>query len=302
MKQSTRNMLFAFLLNFCFAIFELVGGLLTNSISIISDAIHDLGDSLSIGTSLVLEKKSEKKANAKYTYGYLRYSVLGALITALVLLVGSVFVVYNSICRFIAPTTVNYDGMLIFAIIGTVVNGLAAFKTSHGHSLNEKTLSLHMLEDVLGWLAILVGSVIIKLTGWHIIDPILSLAIAVFILYHAFGHIKEVLDIILEKAPEGVCGDDVVQTLREIEKVKDVHHLHLWTMDGNLHYATVHILIDEDATVDEFEEIKHHVRHTLEHEGISHCTIELEYRPCGHENCTVHPAEHCGHHHHHHHH
>lgn len=301
MKKSTRNMLFAFLLNFGFAAIELVGGILTNSISIISDAIHDLGDSASIGTSLILEKKSEKKPDAKFTYGYLRYSVIGALLTSVILLVGSFFVIYNSICRFISPAEVNYDGMLILAIIGTVVNGLAALKTAHGKSLNEKTLSLHMLEDVLGWLAILVGSIVIKFTNWHFIDPILSLAIAVFILYHAFGHIKEVFDVILEKAPEEISSEHILQSLSEIEDVKDVHHLHLWTLDGNLHYATLHAVISEHSTPSEFEEIKHHIRHELEHHGITHCTIELEYHHCGEAHCEVNHTEHhgCQHHHHH---
>ncbi len=301
MKKSTRNMLFAFLLNFGFAVIELVGGILTNSISIISDAVHDLGDSASIGMSLILEKKSEKKPDANYTYGYMRYSVIGALLTSAILFVGSFFVVYNSICRLLSPIEVNYDGMLILAIVGTVVNGLAALKTARGNSLNEKTLSLHMLEDVLGWLAILIGSIVIKLTNWHIIDPILSLAIAVFILYHAFGHIKEVFNIILEKAPEEISSEHILQSLSTVEDVEDVHHLHLWTLDGNLHYVTVHAVIPENCTPAKFEEIKHRIRHTLEHHGISHSTIELEYRHCGHEACEVAHIEHHSCHHGHHH-
>ena len=301
MKKSTRNMLVAFLLNFGFAVIELIGGILTNSICIISDAIHDLGDSASIGTSLLLEKKSEKKPDAKFTYGYLRYSVIGALLTSVILLVGSVFVIYNSICRFISPAEVNYDGMLMLAIVGTVVNALAALKTSRGESLNEKTLNLHMLEDVLGWLAVLVGSLVIKFTNWYIIDPILSLAIAVFILYHAFGHIKEVFNVILEKAPSDISSDHIMEALANIEGVKDVHHLHLWSLDGNLHYATLHAVIPEECTPSKYEAVKHKIRHALEHCGITHCTIEMEYHHCGQTHCEVKKVEHHGCHHHHHH-
>ncbi len=302
MKKTTRNMLFAFLLNFGFSVIELIGGIWTNSISIISDSIHDLGDSVSIGASLLLERKSEKQPDKKYTYGYLRFSVLGALMTAVILFIGSAFVIYRSICRFIAPAPVNHDGMLIFAIIGVVINGLAALKTAHGHSLNEKTLSLHMLEDVLGWLAILVGSLVIRFTNWYLIDPILSLAIALFIIYHAVGHIREVLAVILEKAPAEIATEELLQELSEIEKVKDIHHFHLWTMDGNSHYATLHAVIAEDATPMEFEDIKCHIRDKLRHHGIRHTTIEMEYVHCGKAYCEVECEQPHHHHHHHHHH
>ncbi len=304
MKKSTHNMLLAFLLNFAFSIIELVGGIFTNSISIISDSVHDLGDSISIGASLVLEHKSGKKPNDRYTYGYLRYSILGAFLTSMILLLGSAFVIYRSVCRIITPTAVDHDGMLIFAIVGIVVNGLAALKTAHGHSLNEKTLSLHMLEDVLGWAAILVGSVVIKLTGWHLVDPILSLAIAVFVLTHAFGHIREVLDVVMEKAPSGVCVAELTEKLSHVKKVKDIHHVHLWSMDGQRHFASLHALVEENTTKTEFEEIKEELRHILQHRGISHSTVEMEYIPCEHSKCDISSQQihghHCHHHDHHH--
>ena len=299
MKKSTKNMLLAFILNFSFSVLELIGGFLTNSISIISDSVHDLGDSVSIGASLVLEHKSSKKPNAQYTFGYLRLSVLGAFLTAAILLVGSIFVIYQSVCRFISPTEVNYDGMLIFAIVGIVVNGLAALKTAHGHSLNEKTLSLHMLEDVLGWGAILIGSFVIKFTHWHWIDPILSLAIALFVLYHAYGHIKEVLDVVLEKTPHEIDVEHLRKELSAVHKVEDVHHLHFWSMDAQAHYASLHALIGKNTTPDEFEAVKAELRHVLSHHGINHATIEMEYVHCGEDHCSV---EHHHHEHHHHHH
>lgn len=298
MKKSTRNMFFAFALNLSFSVLELVGGILTNSISIISDSVHDLGDSVSIGASLVLEYKSGKKPDQQYTYGYLRFSVLGALITAAILFLGSVFVIYQSVCRLITPSEVHYDGMLIFAIIGIAVNGFAAYRTAHGHSMNEKTLSLHMLEDVLGWAAILVGSFVIKFTGWHWIDPILSLGIAVFVLFHAFGHIRQVLFVLMEKAPSDVCMDDLSRELQSIEKVCDIHHVHLWSMDGNAHFASLHALIDENTTQAEFETIKRELRHILQHYCVVHSTIELEYTPCDDQHCHVEVETHEHHHHH----
>ena len=208
MDKSHKNMLIAFLLNLLFSIIELIGGFFTNSISIISDSIHDLGDAISIGIATILEKKSMKEPDKKYTFGYLRYSLLGALFTSVILLIGSIIIIYNIIPRLINPIQVNYNGMIILAIIGLGINGIAALKTSNSYNLNEKSVSLHMFEDVLGWAAVLVGSFIIKLTGWYIIDPILSILITFYILIHVYKNIKEIFNIFLEKMPESIDIDE----------------------------------------------------------------------------------------------
>ncbi|MBE6927294.1 MAG: cation transporter [Ruminococcaceae bacterium] len=296
MKKSTRNMLIAFVLNLMFSAIEIVGGLLTNSISIVSDAVHDLGDSISIGIALLLERKSEKKADEKYTYGYGRYSVIGALLTSTILLVGSVLVMYRSVMRFVQPVVVDHDGMLLLAIVGTIVNALAAWKTSHGNSLNEKTLSLHMLEDVLGWVAVLAGSVLMKLTGWQWIDPVLCIVIAGYVLIHAVGHMRKALYVLAQKAPNELDMRHIKEELEQLEGVQEVHHIHLWTMDGVARHASLHALISE-GTAEEFERIKYLLHHELEHFGIVHSTIELEYVPCENAECKPKPTEH--HHHHH---
>ena len=202
--KSEKNIFIAFLLNLLFAIIELVGGFVTNSISIISDSVHDFGDALSIGMAYFLEKKSNKKPDKNYTYGYLRYSMLSALLTSTILLVGAVFVIVGAIPRLINPVEVNHDGMLILAILGVVINLIAAAKTSHSHNLNEKAINLHLIEDVLGWVAVLAGSIVIKFTGLYIIDPILSIGITIYILYHVYKNIKEVFNVLLEKAPSDV--------------------------------------------------------------------------------------------------
>lgn len=295
-------MFVAFLLNLFFSAFELVGGIFTNSISIISDAIHDLGDSVSIGASLLLEHKSGKKPNEKYTYGYLRYSVFGAFLTSTILLLGSALVIYRSIYRFISPVEVHYDGMLIFSVLGIAINGLAAMKTAHGSSLNEKTLSLHMLEDVLGWAAILIGSIVIKFTHWYWIDPVLSLLIALFVLYHAFSHMRQVLMIVMEKTPSEISIPELMQELRQVDKVKDVHHVHLWSMDGRVNCGSIHALVEEGTTAEEFENAKRDLRHILDNHSIAHATIEMEYVHCGHTECDAaqnDTHEHCHHGHHH---
>ena len=197
--KSDKNILIAFILNFLFSIFEFIGGTITNSVAVISDSIHDLGDSLSIGISYFLEKKSKQKPDHKFTFGYKRYSVIGSVITTLILLVGSILVIYNAILRIITPQEINYNGMIIFAAVGLVVNFLAAYFTKEGDSLNQKAVNLHMLEDVLGWAVVLVGAIVMRFTDFYLLDPILSIGVAVFIFIHALGGLKEAIDLFLEK-------------------------------------------------------------------------------------------------------
>ena len=173
--KTEKNILVAFLLNLLFSIIELIGGIITNSVAIISDSIHDMGDAISVGISYFLEVKSNKKPDNNYTYGYIRYSVLGSVITTLILLMGSIFVIYNAIVRIFNPVEINYNGMIIFAILGVVINFFAAYFTKEGYSLNQKAVNLHMLEDVLGWAVVLIGAIVMKFTNIIIIDSILSI-------------------------------------------------------------------------------------------------------------------------------
>lgn len=293
--KTEKNILIAFILNLSFSIFEFIGGTITNSIAIISDAIHDIGDSLSIGLSYFLEKKSKKEPDEKYTYGYARYSVIGSLITTVILLLGSILVIYNAIKRMINPVEINYDGMILFAIIGTIVNFLAAYFTKEGNSLNQKAVNLHMLEDTLGWIVVLIGSIIMKFTNILIIDSILSILVALFILIHALKSFKKVLDLFLEKIPNEISIEEIKEHILKIKNIIDVHHIHIWSIDGYSNYATMHVVIDKNS-----KEIKEKIRKELKHLGISHVTIEIETKDeiCEDLECKV---ETCNTHHHHHH-
>ena len=193
--KTKRNIFIAFILNLSFSIFELVGGFLTGSVSIFSDAIHDFGDATSIGASYFLEKLSNKKPNKKYTFGYARFSVLGGSITTFILLISSTIVIYNAVLRIINPIEINYNAMLIFAIIGLVVNLIATYFTHGGHSINQKAVNLHMLEDVLGWLVVLIGAIVIKFTAFYIIDPILSIIVALFVIFNSMKNLIQIMDI-----------------------------------------------------------------------------------------------------------
>ncbi len=287
-----KNILIAFLLNFFFSIFEFIGGILTNSISIISDSVHDFADSISIGISFILENISKKKPNKTYTYGYLRYSVLGAVITTTILLIGSILVIYNAVIRIINPVDVNYNGMILFALVGVIVNFIAAKVTSHGHSLNQKSVNLHMLEDVLGWIIVLIGAIIMKFTDISILDPIMSLVVAIFIMINALKNFKSILNIFLEKTPENISIQKIKEIVLDIEGIIDVHHIHVWSMDGYNNYATMHVVVDKNI-----ENIKELIRHELEENGIGHVTIEIESSKeiCDDKKCSI-KSEHRHHH------
>ncbi len=282
--KTGKNILIAFILNFGFSIFEAVGGYLTNSISIFTDAIHDLGDSMSIGVSYILEKKSSKNPDSKHTYGYLRYSLLGALITSIILLLGSIFAIYNSIQRIIIPQAVDYNAMIIYAIFGVIINGYAAYKTSHAEKHNEKAISLHMLEDVLGWIVVLIGSICIKIFKVFTIDPILSILIAIYILYHVYKYIKEVFDIFMESVPENIVIKDIKKDIEKYyQNIENIHHIHVWSMDGTTNVMTCHILLNTDLKEKEIIKLKNDLKEYLKKYNIDHVTLEIEYKD---EKCT----------------
>ncbi len=295
--KTERNILIAFLLNLFFSIFEFVGGIFTGSVAIVSDAVHDIGDAASIGIAYFLEKKSKKQPDSNYTYGYTRYSVIGSVITTLILLVGSVGVIYNAIIKLFNPTEINYNGMIVFAVVGVCVNFGAAFLTREGDSLNQKAVNLHMLEDVLGWLVVLIGAIVMRFTDFKFIDPIMSIGVAIFILLNAIKNLKEALDLFLEKSPSSIKTDEIKKHLLEIDGVLDVHHIHVWSMDGHNNYATMHIVTNADH-----HEIKEKVRKELNEHGIGHTTLELEAENehCDDKHCSINFESHASHHHHHH--
>lgn len=277
MKKSSKNMIFAFILNLSFSLLEFIGGLLTNSISIISDSLHDLIDAGSIFTSIVFERRSEKDADEKYNYGYARYSVMGAFVTSTVLITASIIIIFNSILRIVNPEPVNYEGMLILAVIGVIVNGIAATKMIKGRSINERALSLHMLEDVLGWAAVLIGSFIIKLTGLYIIDAILSLLITLYIIIRAIGNIKEIFQILLDKKPKEIDIEKIKRQILVDPRIKEVYYIKVRSLDGEQNEALVRASISKNITTAEFEEIKNTLRRKLTDMGMDRILIEFDY-------------------------
>ena len=292
--KTEKNILIAFILNISFSIFEFLGGILTNSVAILSDSIHDLGDALSIGISYFTERKSKKNADNKYTYGYIRYSVLGGVITTTILIVGSILVILGAVKRLFNPVEVNYNGMIVFALVGVVLNFLAAYTTREGDSINQKAVNLHMLEDVLGWIVVLIGAIIMNFTDIRILDSIMSIGVALFILINALMNLRQVLDLFLEKTPKDINIEKLKKHLLEIDGVDDIHHIHVWSIDGFNNYATMHIVTKSQN----IKTLKKKIREELEEHNICHAILETEDEVCDDKECHIEFKDKEHHHHH----
>lgn len=273
---TSKNFRTVFFLNFGFTLFEIVGGILTNSIAIISDALHDFGDSISIGLAWFLEKYSHKKSDSKYTYGYGRFSLLGALINAMVLIIGSTFVLANAIPRIIEPQATNAEGMIIFAIIGVIVNGAAVFRLKNEESMNARVMMLHLLEDVLGWIAILAVAIALLFWQTYILDAILSIVITLYILYNVTVNLKKTIALFLQATPDHVQLEMIDEKLKSIDKVISTHHTHVWSLDGANHILTTHLIVDKSTTRNEIVRIKSKCKQLFENLKMTHFTIEIE--------------------------
>lgn len=271
--KSSKNMTIAFLLNFSFAIIEFIFGLLFNSSAVLADAVHDTGDALAIGLSTLFEKISTKKEDREYTLGYKRYSLLGALLTSVILLVGSTLVIVENVPKLFAPEKVNYDGMLVLGIVALVVNTAASRVVSHGHSHNESILSLHFLEDILGWIAVIVVSLILRFTDWYFLDPLLSLFIAGFILSQALPKFWENIQIFLDHVPNDVDLSQLYQEIAALENVRAITQLNVWTTDGLEKFAMLHICLENPNLL---AETQVSLRQKLLAYGIAKVTIQTD--------------------------
>ena len=288
-SSSTENIKVAFFLNLFFTIIEFIGGIYTNSLAITSDAIHDLGDSLSLGMAWYFQKISTKKATKKYSYGFKRFALLGAIINSVILLIGAVFIILKAIPRIINPEESDAKGMMWFAILGIIVNGAAVLKLQKGTSINERVVSLHMLEDVLGWVAVLIASIIMQFWDVPILDPILSFLIALYILFNVFKNGKESIRIILQGTPMAVSVDEIKTKILENKEIKSLHDCHLWTMDGEYNIITVHLLmVDKSISWQKADQVKKEIRKVLHDDfHLEHITLEIEVlEDCDYIDCV----------------
>ena len=280
----TKNIKIAFFLNFSFAILEIFGGLWTNSLAIVSDAIHDLGDSLSLGLAWYLENKSNQHSNNLFTYGYRRLSLLAALINTLILSIGSLYVIFAAIPRIINPEPTNAKGMILLAILGVFVNGLAMLKLFRQSSLNASVVGWHLLEDALGWIAVLVVSITLLFTDLYILDPILSIFIAAYILYNAIANLRKTLVLFLQAVPDNIDLKKLEKSILELDKVDSTHHTHVWSLDGEHHVFSTHVVVTNNTSREEIQNIKGAIQHLGHSLNLKHITVEIEYLS---EHCSM---------------
>lgn len=270
------NLKVAFFLNLGFTVIEIIGGLWTNSIAILSDAVHDLGDSLSLGIAWYFERMSHKGATPRNTYGYRRYSLLGGLITAMVLMLGLAFILWHSVQRLFSPEPVNAAGMMALAVLGVVFNGAAVLRVRKGSSLTERVVSWHLLEDLLGWVAVLVGAAVMAVWDLPIIDPLLSIAISLFILWNVVRNLRQFFDVFLQHAPPSFDLDAFESEVLRIPQVTGLHHVHSWSIDGEKHVMTTHLVMRTSATRADVVAAKQRVRELLDRDAFEHVTVDVE--------------------------
>ena len=263
----------AFFLNLSYAIVEFIAGGIFGSSAVLADSVHDLGDAIAIGISALLETISNREEDGQYTLGYKRFSLLGAILTAVILMIGSVLVILENITKIVHPQPVNEEGVLWLGIIAVSINVLASLVVRKGKTKNESILSLHFLEDTLGWLAVILMAIILRFTDWYILDPLLSLVISIFILTKAIPRFWSALKIFLDAVPEGVDIKQVMSDLEGLDNVASLNQLNLWTMDGLEKNAIVHVCLKE---IEQMETCKEFIRNLLKDCGFQNITIEVD--------------------------
>lgn len=293
-NADTTRIGWAFWLNFIFTIIEFVGGWLTNSVAIMADAVHDLGDSLSIGLAWYLSKLGKKAATQKYSYGFKRLSLMGAMINGVILVIGSVWVLSEAIPRLMEPEMPMTQGMIGLAILGIAVNGFAAYKLHGGHSMNEKVLNWHLIEDTMGWVAVLVVAIVLHFVHWPILDPILSIVFTLFILINVVRYVVQTMGLFLQGVPDIKVREAISKALLSIKHVDEIHHVHFWSLDGEQHVLTAHVVIDCSISNNTLRELKRQVNLLLAPFNLAHTTIEFELpgEPCRDEPDNLHTHAH----------
>ena len=275
---SVENIKIALILNASFAVIEIVGAFLTNSVAILADAVHDLGDSMALGLAYAFEKKAKRRPDARMSYGYRRFSLLSAMLTSLFLIAGSVYVLTETIPKLFDPEMPHATGMIGLALLGVAVNGYAAMRTHGGETLNEKVVTWHLMEDLLGWVAVLICGIVLQFVEWPILDPLLSLGLTLFILRGVYKSLRSTMHVFLQGVPENIDISEVEAKIKSLDNVVDTHDGHMWSLDGEAHVFTLHVVVEEGTRLERCEQLKSEIRTLLQGIGKIHLTVEFEIR------------------------
>jgi cobalt-zinc-cadmium efflux system protein len=286
--DSISNFKWIFFINLAFTILEAIGGLYTNSLAIVSDALHDFGDSFTLGLSWYLEGRSRKGSDTRYSYGYRRFSLFSALANAIVLIAGSFYIFYEAIPRLIHPQPSNAEGMLILSVIGILVNGYAFYRFRRGQSLNVQMINWHLLGDLLGWIAVFIVSISLLFADIRILDPILSILINLYVLYNVVRNLRKTLALFMQAVPESIVLPELEQSLQEIPGVQSIHHTHIWSLDGTHNVLTAHLVVEACTEKEDLIRIKKEVEQITHGMDVEHTTVEIDYED---EDCYMNSQE-----------
>ncbi|KAB7668900.1 cation diffusion facilitator family transporter [Bacillus sp. B1-b2] len=299
-----KTLLISFILITSYMVIEAIGGYITNSLALLSDAGHMLSDAISLGVALLAFTLGEKTANYSKTYGYKRFEILAAVLNGVTLVLIAIYIFYEAIQRFLNPPEVASTGMLIIAIIGLLINILVAWIMMRGgdveENLNMRGAYLHVMSDMLGSIGAIIAALLIMFFGWGWADPLASVIVAALVLRSGYYVTKSGLHVLMEGTPQNVDVDDVIQTIQNKEGIHSVHDLHVWSITSGLNALSCHAVVDEQMSIAESEQLIHQIEHDLEHKNIHHMTIQLETTSHQHEDtilCNA-KANSSGHHHH----
>lgn len=270
-KELINNTKITILFNLTFSILEIIGGFLTNSISIISSAIHDFSDSITVCLENLFNKKSKQKPNNKYSFGYSRYKLIGKFFTSILLLITSGIIIYFAINKIKNPLNINYDGMIIFSIFGILLNAYVAYKLK-----NDKENNYNTMIDVYGWLIVLISSILIKLFKIFIIDPVVAIIMALYMLYQTYKYLNEIFNAIMEKVPVALNIDKIQNDIIiNNSNIKEIDNLNIWSIDNKNIYFTGHIILNENLDYKKIIELKNNIKKYLNEQNINHITLEF---------------------------
>ncbi|WP_025731549.1 cation diffusion facilitator family transporter [Heyndrickxia ginsengihumi] len=281
------KMKLAFFLTLIILIVEVIGGVISHSLALLSDAGHVLTDIAAIGLSWFAMHQSQKPASEKFTYGYHRSGILAAFINAMTLIVIAVIILYEAINRFQHPQPVGSTWMFISASVGLIMNLYLGFGLSKEDNINVKSAVLHMIGDAMASAGVIVGGIIILLTGWYIVDPILSVLIAFLIAFGAWKIVKQTVGILMEGTPKGVSIEDVMNTIRSVKGVLNVHDLHIWSITSGKNALSCHVVLNNQISFQDSQVVLREIEHKLQHQGIGHATIQLENEEHPHDESAI---------------
>lgn len=274
-EQKGSNTKAAFFLNLTFTVLEFIGGIISGSVAIVSDSLHDFADSVSLGLGWYFERKAEKGSNERYTYGYKRFSLLGAMINAIILLLGAVYIIYHSVQRILEPKMPKIEWMIGIAILGIALNGFAVWKMKSGKSLNQKVITIHLLEDTLGWIAVLIASIVMLFVDLPILDPILAIVITIAVLIVVVKKLVESLKIFLQRVPKGINTALLEQKILCLDGVEKVEHFHIWGLNEQKVVVSMHVKVHNLRSVAEQNDLKEKIKRIFNGIDTEHITIDM---------------------------